>query len=102
MQYCLDIPTKHKVGNTVTDTKLLTKKAYRNVLPHKVIGKLKTGWSVPVGYWLTDKHDVELLTFYKSAMGDETLQKVGSTPMASKRLIPKWLLKDWRLEYDIK
>jgi len=102
MQYCLDIPTKHKVGGTPTQTKLLIKKAYNGILPGAVTNKIKTGWSVPVGYWLTDKHDPDLETFYKSAMGDEILQKVGSTPRASKRLIPRWLVKDWRAEYDIK
>ena len=102
MQYCLDIPTKHKVGSTSDHTKLLIKKAYRNILPDEVIGKSKTGWTVPVGYWLTDKHDVELAAFYKSAMGSEMLDKVSSNQKASKRLIPKWLVKDWRAEYDIK
>ena len=102
MQYCLDIPTKHKVGSTSDHTKLLIKKAYRNILPDEVIGKSKTGWTVPVGYWLTDKHDVELEAFYKSAMGSEILDKVSSNQKASKRLIPKWLVKDWRTEYDIK
>ena len=102
MQYCLDIPTKHKVGSTSDRTKLLIKKAYRNILPDEVIGKSKTGWTVPVGYWLTDKHDVELEAFYKSAMGSEILDKVSSNQKTSKRLIPKWLVKDWRTEYDIK
>ena len=102
MQYCLDIPTKHKVGSTSDHTKLLIKKAYRNILPDEVIGKSKTGWTVPVGYWLADKHDVELEAFYKSAMGSEILDKVSSNQKASKRLIPKWLVKDWRTEYDIK
>mgnify|MGYP003671591603 CR=1 FL=1 len=78
------------------------KKAYRNILPDEVIGKSKTGWTVPVGYWLADKHDVELEAFYKSAMGSEILDKVSSNQKASKRLIPKWLVKDWRTEYDIK
>ena len=33
MQYCLDIPTKYKIGSRDSDTKMLTKIAYKKILP---------------------------------------------------------------------
>ena len=39
MQYCLDIPTKYKIGNRDTDTKMLTKVAYKNLLPKQILNK---------------------------------------------------------------
>jgi len=102
MQYCLNIPTSQKIGDGTTDTKLLTKKAYKNILPDDIINKGKTGWTVPVGYWLVNKLDKNLNEFYKSSMGSEAIDKVTASQKVGKTLIPEWILKYWKVKYQIK
>ena len=102
MQYCLNIPTSQKIGKGKNDTKLLTKVAYKNILPDEIINKVKTGWTVPVGYWLVNKLDSGLENFYKSTMGSETLDSVKASQKVGKTLIPAWILKEWRTKYHIK
>ena len=51
MQYCMDIHSDEKIGETKSDTKLLTKIAYRGLLPDLIVNKMKTGWTVPLQHW---------------------------------------------------
>jgi asparagine synthetase B (glutamine-hydrolysing) len=51
MQYCMNIHSNEKIGKTKSDTKLLSKIAYRGILPDKIINKMKTGWTVPLQHW---------------------------------------------------
>jgi asparagine synthase (glutamine-hydrolysing) len=51
MQYCMDIHSDEKIGETKNDTKLLTKIAYKGLLPDMIINKMKTGWTVPLQHW---------------------------------------------------
>ena len=48
------------------NTKMLTKIAYKGILPPEIINKPKTGWTVPIGYWLTQKLDPKITKFYQS------------------------------------
>jgi|TARA_B110000858_G_scaffold194573_1_gene249225 asparagine synthase (glutamine-hydrolysing) len=102
MQHCLNIPTSQKLGAGENDTKLLTKIAYKNILPDEIINKKKTGWTVPVGYWLVNKLNKRLNDFYKSAMGTDILDTVKASQKVGKTLIPRWILKDWKTKYKIK
>ena len=51
MQYCMDIHSDEKIGETKSDTKLLSKIAYRGLLPDIIVNKMKTGWTVPLQHW---------------------------------------------------
>jgi len=60
MQYCMDIHSDEKIGKNKSDTKLLTKIAYKGKLPATIINKMKTGWTVPLQHWWkkTGKADI--------------------------------------------
>ena len=103
MQYCLDIPTKYKIGPKSANTKLLTKIAYKNLLPEQIVKKQKTGWTVPIGYWLKNNTNKELTDFYLQGMGDEN--KMGTVTInakVGKSLVPAWAYKSWKEKYKIK
>ena len=51
IQYCMDIHSDEKIGETKSDTKLLTKVAYKGLLPDVIVNKMKTGWTVPLQHW---------------------------------------------------
>ena len=40
--------------------KSLIKKSYSEELPEYLLYKQKTGWTVPIGYWLIDEVDDKL------------------------------------------
>ena len=102
MQYCLDIPTSYKIGKNKHETKLLTKIAYKGLLPDAIINKQKTGWTVPIGQWLAQNADSKLKNFYMDSMGEKSnLDKVTVSQKASKALIPAWVMKDWIKKYQM-
>ena len=51
MQYCMNIHSDEKIGKDKGDTKLLTKIAYKGLLPDVIVNKMKTGWTVPLQHW---------------------------------------------------
>ena len=109
MQYCMDIHSDEKIGKEKGDTKLLTKIAYKNKLPDIIINKMKTGWTVPIGYWLTMNISKEINKFYESRLGvikahDTTahLNIVKASQKAGKALLPAWIINDWLKTYKIK
>ncbi len=103
MQYCLDIPTKYKIGPRVTDTKMLTKIAYEKILPNQIIKKEKTGWTAPIGYWLKNNSDKELSNFYLQSIGEENkMNTITVNAKVGKSIIPAWAYKSWKEKYKIK
>ncbi len=100
MQYCLNIKSKHKF--TGSNAKCLVKEAYQKFLPQYIINKEKTGWTVPIGYWLIDNVDSDLTKKYDQAIGIERVNKQGRSQKAGKRLIPEWQVKNWKEGYQIK
>jgi asparagine synthetase B (glutamine-hydrolysing) len=102
MQYCLDIATKHKIGREKHETKLLTKIAYKGLLPDAIINKQKTGWTVPIGQWLKQGADSKLKKFYLDSMKEESIiHKVSLTQKANKAVVPGWVLKYWIKRYGM-
>ena len=103
MQYCLDIPTKFKIGYKDTDTKKLTKIAYKNLLPKQILKKTKTGWTVPIGHWLKANVDQELTDFYSNSIGKENkMNTITLNAKVGKSIIPAWAYKSWKEKYEIK
>ena len=74
MQYCMDIHSNEKIGKEKSDTKLLTKIAYKNLLPNVIINKMKTGWTVPLQHWWNK---------------------------SGKANIPAMILEDWKKTYKV-
>ena len=99
MQYCLDIHTKHKL--TSRETKIMVRNAYKGRLPIEVIEKPKTGWTVPVGYWLTKKMNSKLEKFYTDSMGHNRLKAVTTSQKSAKMLMPDLILKYWKQTYKV-
>jgi asparagine synthase (glutamine-hydrolysing) len=99
MQYCLDIHTKYKL--TGSETKIISRTAYTGILPKEIINKTKTGWTVPVGFWLTEKMDKDLELFYTKSLGREGLNIVTTSQKSAKMLIPDLIYKDWQKTYRV-
>jgi len=103
MEYCMSIPVSDKIGGNKANTKMPTKKAYLNHLPGFIIKKEKTGWTVPLGYWLTKATSTRLLDFYNKALtGEGGLDIVKTSQKAGKALVPAWIINDWIKKYKIK
>ena len=99
MQYCLNIKSKHKFKNSTKD---IVKKAYEKFLPGYIVNKEKTGWTVPIGYWLMDNVSDHLTSVYDQEIGKERLHLQGRSQKAGKRLMPEWQVKNWKEKYQIK
>ena len=74
MQYCMNIHSDEKIGETKSDTKLLTKIAYKGLLPDIIVDKMKTGWTVPLQHWWKQ---------------------------SGKASIPKMIVSDWIKKYNM-
>ena len=100
MQYCLNIKSKYKFeGN---DMKSLVKRTYSKELPAYLLYKEKTGWTVPIGYWLIDEVDGKLNDVYDKVIGKERLKQLKRSQKAGKGLLPQWQVKNWKETYKIK
>ena len=100
MQYCLDIKSEHKfIGNNM---KALVKKTYEKDLPAYLLYKEKTGWTVPIGYWLMDEVDEKLNDVYDKTIGKARLKQLKRSQKAGKGLLPQWQVKNWKETYKIK
>ena len=102
MKYCLSIPSFQKLGTFKTQTKMPVKRAYKNILPDYIITKSKTGWTVPLGYWLSDRTNSRLGKFYNDALKDKSgLDIIKASQKAGKALVPAWIVNDWIKTYKI-
>ena len=100
MQYCLNIKSKHKfIGKNM---KALVKKTYEEDLPAYLLYKEKTGWTVPIGYWLMDEVDEKLNDVYDKTIGKARLKQLKRSQKAGKGLLPQWQVKNWKETYKIK
>ena len=106
MQYCLSIPSYQKMGQFKTMTKMPTKRAYQKRLPAYILGKPKTGWTVPLGYWLSSgsaENTARLQKKYKEALGDKSkLDIIKTSQKAGKAMVPSWIVNDWLKIYKMK
>ena len=68
-----------------------------------IINKEKTGWTVPIGYWLTQQKIPELRELYNKSLGEKSsLDILKASQKAGKALIPAWIINDWIKTYKIK
>ena len=103
MKYCMSIPSSEKIGSNKRNTKLPTKIAYELALPEMILKKEKTGWTVPLGYWLTKSTSTTLTNFYNNALRDKGgLDIIKTSQKAGKALVPSWIVSDWIKKYRMK
>ena len=79
----------------------MVRNAYKGRLLIEIIEKPKTGWTVPVGYWLTKKMNSKLEKFYIDSMGLDGLKRVTTSQKSAKMLIPDLILKYWKQTYKV-
>ena len=102
MKYCLNIPSASKIGRKKSNTKMLTKTAYKGILPAQVLNKPKTGWTVPIGYWLTKNMDSKITKFYQKRLKEKSgLNIITASQKTGKALLPSWIINDWMKTYEI-
>ena len=102
MKYCMSIHTDQKLGPNKGDTKILIKNAYKGILPKAILHKTKTGWTVPVGHWLTTNINAKLNDFYKERTGRNSgLDVTRASQKAGKALVPAWIVSDWIKKYNM-
>ena len=102
MSYCLAINSQHKMGQEKSQTKLPTKLAYKGVMPDYIINKMKTGWTVPLMYWLNNNK--ELQSFMQSYMDkNDCLKNVisQSNQTQKKPRLISWMMRSWAQCYDM-
>ena len=99
MRYCLSIPSSFKIGRNKDDTKLLTKIAYKGLLPDAIINKPKTGWTCPMSYWIRRLKVLE--KFYNTRHKDTSYINAVES-MHEKTQVPVWQMKDWAKKYQMK
>ena len=103
MKYCLAIKSKYKIGSTIHDIKLPVKQSYRNILPGYVLEKKKTGWSVPIVYWL--RHNKILHDKFKSTIkksdGIEEIISENNYLVNDKPKVISWMLRSWSQKYNM-
>ena len=102
MNYCMGIHSDKKLGENKGQTKKLLKEAYQDLLPHEIIHKPKTGWTVPVGHWLSANMDAGLRKFYQDRMQSQNgLNVIKASQKAGKALVPAWIVRDWLRRYGM-
>ena len=100
MIFLILILDKFGISST-SETKIISRSAYNGLLPNEIIYKAKTGWTVPVGFWLTNKMDKDLENFYTESLGQDALKVVTSSQKSAKMLIPDLTLKHWKEKYKV-
>jgi len=102
MKYCMDIHSDHKIGKDKSDTKLLSKIAYKGHMPDYIINKMKTGWTVPLIYWLGTNKDLD--DFAMSYMNaDDCLKDTVSMDnwKNKKTRVISWMMRSWAQRYSM-
>ena len=102
MKYCLSINSRHKMGKEKSQTKLPTKLAYKGYMPDYILNKQKTGWTVPLMYWLNDNK--KLQSFMAQYMNkNDCLKNVISqqNQVNKKPRLISWMMRSWAQSYNM-
>mgnify|MGYP001156782305 CR=1 FL=1 len=101
MKYALSIPSKEKIGRHKEQTKLLSKKAYKDIFPNEIVNKHKTGWTAPIKGWIQDQQIAK--DYYQKRINQQDCLKdiVIRQNETSKSAIPAWILRDWANKFNM-
>ena len=95
MQYCMNMHSDIKMLRQKSSTKILAKQAYEKILPQGIIKKQKTGWTVPIQFWIVENHP-ELR--HLDARSD-TISKLCQGQ--GKGMVPAMIARDWQKIYNM-
>lgn len=103
MQYCLSINSDYKIGKNDMNFKLPVRKAYKNKLPKYIFEKSKTGWSVPITYWLQNSEIVKkkFLETVNTQDGIQDILNNNNYTGNIKRNVITWMLRSWSQQYNM-
>ncbi len=101
MQYALSIRSSEKIGKHKHQTKLLSKKAYKNIFPKQIVNKHKTGWTVPVKGWIQDQQVAKDYYHKRINQSDCLKDIVVRQNETTKSAIPAWILRDWANKFNM-
>ncbi len=102
MKYCMDMHSDHKIGKNKSDTKLPTKIAYRGHMPDYIIDKMKTGWTVPLVYWLADMPDLQKFAMSYMDKHDCLKNEISMENWEQKKTrVIAWMMRSWAQVYDV-
>jgi asparagine synthetase B (glutamine-hydrolysing) len=101
MKYALSIPSQEKIGANKSDTKLLSKTAYRDIFPNEIVTKHKTGWTAPVKGWIQDQQVTK--DFYQKQINrqDCLSSVIMRNNETQKSAIPAWIMRDWANKFNM-
>ena len=102
MDYCMNIHSKHKIGKDKSDTKMPTKLAYKNYLPDYIINKEKTGWTVPLVYWLGDMKHLNDWAMSYMLKEDCLKNQISMKNWDNKKTrVVSWMMRSWAQVYNV-
>lgn len=96
MQYCMDMHSSHKSDpRDDHKTKLPARMAYENLLPPYITQKGKTGWTLPLGNWISEEQFPELNGFFSKHLGMALPRSHRVGKKTAKRLGTQLVIQDW-------
>jgi len=102
MNYCMNIHSTHKIGKDKSDTKMPTKLAYKNYLPDYIINKEKTGWTVPLVYWLGDMKHLNDWAMSYMLKEDCLKNQISMKNWDNKKTrVVSWMMRSWAQVYNV-
>tara|TARA_E500000318_G_scaffold8479_3_gene7752 strand:+ start:142 stop:1866 length:1725 start_codon:yes stop_codon:yes gene_type:complete len=96
-KYCFSIPSSQKIERKRQVLKKPTKIAYKNILPKEMLNKVKSGWSGPIGQWLSN--NTEVLKLFNKNVNLNVPAEAGAKTW--KVLGRQWIYEDWKKHYNI-
>ena len=97
MKYCFSIPSNEKCNLQTRELKLLSKIAYKDILPKQLLNKDKTGWTAPFGYWLSNNENLKKV--FSKHMGSTVPKHTGAKTY--KKMFRDWMFNSWKQNYNI-
>jgi asparagine synthase (glutamine-hydrolysing) len=102
MTYCMDMHSQYKIGKDKSDTKLPTKLAYKGHMPDYIINKMKTGWTVPLMYWLGTMKELNDWAMSYMLKEDCLRSQISMKNWDNKKTrVVSWMMRSWAQIYDI-
>ena len=96
-RYCFSIPSSQKIDRKRQVLKKPTKIAYKDILPKEMLNKVKSGWSGPIGQWLSN--NTEVYKLFNKNVNENVPAEAGAKTW--KKLGRQWIFEDWKKYYNI-
>ena len=102
MKYCLKIRSKFKIGNNADELKLPFRQGFKDIIPSYITNKAKTGWSVPITFWLNTSKNLQK-TYINTLNSEDCLQSIikKENYFKPKPRIIAWKMRSWAQQYNL-